>query len=246
MSGETSGLTIDAALKTLSHGEIRVGQQIAWSSNATFLVEVSDGDRALHAVYKPRRGERPLWDFPEGTLCLREMAAFVVSEALGWHIVPPTVLRDGPFGFGALQVFIAHDPDDHYLALTGPQPDTILAIAAFDLVVNNADRKSGHVLRDPGGDLWAIDHGVCFHVEPKLRTVIWDFAGRDVPEPLIEDLRSFADLLFGGSGETRAALSELLSGPEIDALAIRTRALVAVPVFPPADPTRRVVPWPPV
>jgi len=239
-------VTVERALAVLAAGTVTVGRQILWSSNATFLAEVADGATRLHAVYKPRSGEAPLWDFPAGTLCLREMAAFTLSEALGWRLVPPTVLRDGPYGFGALQAFIAHDPDEHYLSLPAPDPETVRRIAAFDVLVNNADRKSGHVLSDPQGRLWAIDHGVCFHADWKLRTVIWDFAGQPLPPAVADHVRRLVPRIRDDGGRLRAALAELLDPAEVQALCDRAAALTDHPFYPLADPSRRAVPWPPV
>ena len=158
-----------------------------WGSNYTFLMQITnpqtkdlpeDDREDLLAVYKPRRGESPLWDFPNGTLCLREYAAGLVADALGWRIVPPTVLRDGENGFGSVQLFIENDPDQHYFTFKDDPDcrDQLQRICVFDLITNNADRKSGHCLRDMSGHVWAIDHGICFNADYKLRTVIWDFA----------------------------------------------------------------------
>jgi uncharacterized repeat protein (TIGR03843 family) len=244
--GGRPALTIGRAVDALSRGELSLRQQIAWSSNAAFLVEVSDGDVDLLAVYKPRRGETPLWDFEPGTLCLREMAAFVASEAIGWHLVPPTALRAGPLGFGALQVFVPHDPDRHYLALEEPDVDAVARIAAFDVVINNADRKSGHVLLADDGALWAIDHGVSFHVQPKLRTVIWELAGQSLPADIRADLQAFAAELEVPGSDARRSLATLLNAAELEALAARSRGLLDAGIFPEADPTRRAIPWPPI
>jgi uncharacterized repeat protein (TIGR03843 family) len=242
--GEALGVTRVMAL--LADGDLTLRGQVPWSSNATFLATVSDGDLRASAIYKPQRGETPLWDFAPGTLCLREMAAFVVSQALGWQLVPPTVLRDGPYGRGAVQVFIPHDPQRHYLELEAPDAAVARRIAAFDVIVNNADRKAGHVLLADDGALWAIDHGVCFSAEPKLRTVIWEFAGQVLPPDMVNDLVALADDLADTRGELRAALAPLLAGDEVDALLARTRDLVAAGVFPTPDPQRRSIPWPPV
>lgn len=237
-------LDIEGALTLLAQGELTLGQRLPWSSNGTWIACLEGGETSAYAVYKPRRAERPLWDFPSGTLHLRETAAFVVSEALGWHLVPPTVLREGPLGIGSLQIFIPHDPEDHYLALERPDAVAVRRIVALDAVINNADRKSGHVLVAEDGQLWAIDHGITFHVEPKLRTVIWDYAG----EPLTEDVRAglagLAENLAAPEGSLRATLEELLDPGEIDALLARTRRLIRTGVFPGADPNRRAVPWP--
>jgi hypothetical protein len=239
-------VAFEAALDLLAEGEIKPEGLVPWSSNATFLVTLTHGGTTAHAIYKPARGERPLWDFPSGTLCKREMAAFVVSEALGWRLVPPTVLRDGPYGPGAVQLFIPHDPDEHYLALAEPSPVTARRIAAFDVVVNNADRKAGHVLHAVDGAFWAIDHGVCFHAEPKLRTVIWEFAGQRLPDDLVADVRTFVGAVRAPGSPVRETLAVLLSPTEMRALARRAADLVKAGRFPAAEPGRRSIPWPPV
>lgn len=213
-----------------------------WSSNQTFLVTVSDGNSKILAVYKPIRGERPLWDFPEGTLALREVAAYIVSEALGWHLVPPTVLRGGPHGPGAVQLYIDADSQQNYFTFGAWHPQTSQRIALFDAVVNNADRKAGHCLVDREGRIWAIDHGICFSVEPKLRSVIWNFAGQPIPPGLRRDLQAFSKKL-ARKGALQRALARLLSPPEIEALARRVDDLVASERFP--TPGReRHYPWP--
>ncbi len=162
----------------LAEGELDLLGLLPGSSNYTFLARL--GDEGPLVVYKPRRGESPLWDFPSGTLCTRETAAYEVCTALGWSYVPPTILRDGPHGIGMVQQFIEHDPKYHAFNLTPEHDAELKEIALFDLIVNNADRKGGHVLRDANGQLWAIDHGVCFHVQPKLRTVLWDYIGEPI------------------------------------------------------------------
>lgn len=213
-----------------------------WSSNYTFLVTVSKDDSKTLAVYKPIRGERPLWDFPEGTLALREVAAYIVSEALGWQLVPPTVLRDGPHGPGAVQLYIDADPRQNYFTFGSLQPQVSQRIALFDAVVNNADRKAGHCLVDQAGRIWAIDHGICFSAEPKLRSVIWNFAGQPIPADLMRDLQAFKNKL-ARNGALKRALARLLSQPEIEALARRVDDLIASGHFP--TPGReRHYPWP--
>ena len=174
----------------LERGDLEVLGLLPRASNFTFLARVRDGKEQTLAVYKPRSGEAPLWDFEEGTLAAREVAAFVVAEALGWPWVPPTVLRDGPHGPGSVQRFVAFDQDQHYLTMQNERPDEFRRIALFDLVANNADRKSGHCLLAEDGRIFVVDHGVCFHEQPKLRTVIWDFVGEPIPEDLRTDLRS--------------------------------------------------------
>jgi uncharacterized repeat protein (TIGR03843 family) len=240
----TRPLSLDRALALLTSGQLTVAGYVPWSSNATLVAEVSDGTVSLQAIYKPQRGERPLWDFAAGTLCHRETAAYVVSEALGWELVPPTVLRDGPLGPGAVQLLIPHDPDLHYLALAAPDADVVQRIVAFDIIANNADRKSGHVLVDSQGQLWLIDHGVTFHRQWKLRTVIWDYAGRPLPRDIRSDLADLAAELALAQSALRQALAPLLAAGEIRALADRTHDLLAAGRFPAADPERRAVPWP--
>ena len=151
--------------------------QILSSSNYAFLARVDDGELQALAVYKPRRGEVPLWDFAPGTLCMREVAAYVLSHALGWPLIPPTVLRDGSYGPGVVQLYIEADVDAHYFTFREERRADLVPVALFDIVTNNADRKGGHLLLDRDSRIWAIDHALTFHAEPKLRTVIWDFAG---------------------------------------------------------------------
>lgn len=227
----------------LEQGEVEVLGLLPYSSNYTFLARLhGDGDEAL-AVYKPNRGERPLWDFPPGTLSAREVATFLVSEAAGWHIVPPTVLRDeAPLGAGSFQLFIEHDPELHYLTLMQRRLEDFRVFAALDAVVNNADRKAGHVLQDDDGKVWAVDHGLTFNVEPKLRTVIWQFA----EEPLGDSLRAELDRLgaeLARSGGLGDELAELLSPDESAATLARVETLLVEDCFP-APSSERPLPWP--
>jgi hypothetical protein len=213
------------------------------ASNYTFLAEVSDGRSSTLSVYKPRAGEAPLWDFPDGTLCDREVAAFALAEALGWPAVPPTVLRDGPHGPGSVQLFVEADPTQHYFTLAEKDLAPFRAIAAFDVVANNADRKGGHCLLGRDGNVWVVDHGVCFSVASKLRTVIWEFSGEPVPADLATDLRRVAGELR--SGPLHETMLSLLSQAEVTAAARRAERLAASGCFPfPA--TNRSYPWPPV
>jgi hypothetical protein len=241
-------ISIDQLLDLLANGEIVQQGLLPWGSNYTFLISVSQGDLQTAAIYKPREGERPLWDFPEGTLCQREVAAFVVSQALDWFVVPPTILRNGPHGVGMVQFYIQCDPNEHYFTLKEDERFTeqFKRIALFDLLINNADRKSGHCLRDADDHIWAIDHGVAFSVEPKLRTVIWDFAGDDVPIELRDDLRQFRARLDRPGDATAKALAALLDKREINALKRRTDQLIQSGCYPRPLPGYRQIPWPPV
>jgi uncharacterized repeat protein (TIGR03843 family) len=204
----------------------------------TLLVELALGDARGLAVYKPARGERPLWDFPPG-LFKREIAAWELSQALGWGLIPRTIRRVGPFGEGALQEFVAADFEQHYFTLREDEAHhaRLRRICAFDLVANNADRKSGHCLLAGNGTIYAIDNGLCFHVEPKLRTVIWDFAGEPIPATVVEDLARLAD------HGLPPACAELLEPAEQKAVLARARALVDSGRFPPDDLGHRY-PWP--
>jgi uncharacterized repeat protein (TIGR03843 family) len=246
-------MAVGDVLQLLQSGTVELEGILPWSSNYAFLVRVCDGPVEVGAVYKPQRGERPLWDFPQGTLCRREQAAFVVSEALGWHIVPPTVLREAQHGRGTIQFFIDHDPEHHYFTIEGnaelrPQ---LQKFALFDLLINNADRKAGHVLmqevEEPPGiaRLWGIDHGICFHVDPKLRTVIWEFSGTPIPGPVMADMEAFRARLNSTEDELPPLLGQLLSPPEIEALRHRLNRLIDRANFPRPGAGRHY-PWPPV
>ena len=228
-----------ASIALLRRGCVELVQRMPFASNATFLVEVSDtADRAL-AVYKPARGEQPLWDFPPG-LHRREVAAFELARALGWDLVPPTALRaDAPLGEGSLQAFVDADVEAHYFTMLERHHlhDQLRRFAVFDLLSNNTDRKGGHLLVDGADHVWGIDHGLCFHAEFKLRTVVWDFAGEPVPDDLRADV---ARLLTDG---LPPALADLLDPFERDALLTRARAVCEAPALP-HDPTGRRYPWP--
>jgi len=235
------------AADVLAKGEMTLLGEMPGASNYTFAATLTLGERRALVIYKPQAGEVPLWDFPDGTLYAREVAAFAVCEGLGWSFVPPTVARTGVHGLGSVQLCINAEPTEHYLSLAGGAHDEeFRRICAFDIVVNNADRKSGHVLREAGtGVIWSVDHGVCFHVEEKLRTVIWDFAG----EPLSADVRTALDALLADlrdAGRTAMRLAPLLAGEEIDAIAARTEALLALGRFPEPPTDRRPYPWPPI
>ena len=226
------------ALDLLARGDITVKGRMPRSSNATFLVELAlDGTTAL-AVYKPEQGERPLWDFPPG-LFRREIASYLLSEALGWSLVPPTAPRDGPLGEGSLQLFVPADFRQHYFTLleANEHRETLQRICLFDLVANNADRKSGHCLLVPDDRIYAIDNGLTFHAEPKLRTVIWDFGEEPITPALQEDLRRVL------SDDLPPALAELLDPDEQRALKRRARGLLRTGQFP-VDKSGLRYPWP--
>lgn len=229
-------------LQLLAEGEIELQGQLPWSSNYSFLISVSDKELECLAVYKPQRGERPLWDFADGTLCLREYATFVVSQALGWGLVPPTVLREGPHGLGSLQFFVVADPEEHFFTLRDEHPTEFQRVALFDLLINNADRKGGHCLRDHNGRIWCIDHGLTFHAQPKLRTVIWDYAGQSIPPAFLDDLCDFKAQL-ADSTDVRQILETLLSSREMHMLHKRLDDLLQTDRFPQPGPGRNV-PWP--
>lgn len=253
-----------SAVDHLRDGELTLHGRVMPASNATFVGEVA----GVKVVYKPRSGERPLWDFPSGTLADRELAAYLVSEATGWDIVPPTLLREGPHGEGMVQEW--REPDDDQVAVdivrSGRVPrgyrevfegldqhdrpvtlvheDTLplRRMALFDVVVNNADRKGGHVLPMTGGHRHGVDHGVTFHTENKLRTVLWGWSGRELDE---EELRVITDLHDGLEGDLAEGLRGLLSPAELVALGRRLRALATQPRFPEPRGEWPVIPWPP-
>src|SRR3990170_6809644 len=217
----------DKILKYLATGDITVIGQFTWGSNYTFLTKVSGDGSEFEAVYKPQRGERPLWDFPAESLAGREVAAFLVSEALGWDLVPPTVFReDGPLGAGSLQHHVPHDPEQHYFTFDRKTRKRLRQVAAFDLLVNNADRKGGHIMLGDEGKLWLIDHGISFHAEPKLRTVVWDFVGEDFTDDLLQDLLRLQSQLTPNSA-LLSALAPYLHEDELAALEARLAQLLA-------------------
>lgn len=239
----TFDLTDNETLRILASGEMALSGRFMWGSNYTFLVQVTHEGIQLPAVYKPTQGERPLWDFDQGTLSAREVAAYVTSHALGWDLVPPTVLRpDGPAGPGSLQLFVEADPERHYFTFDDKQKQSLRPVAVFDCLINNADRKGGHVLLDPRGHLWLIDHGLCFHEDDKMRTVIWDFAGEPIPGALLQDVERLRSRLRRDE-ELCATYRSLLSPDEIDALASRVDRLLASRRFPTPD-SHRPYPWP--
>lgn len=245
---EAVALTEDEVLDTLRHGEMREEGLLPYSSNHSFLVVIHGAEHALPAVYKPQRGESPLWDFEWGTLCKREAAAYVVSRALNWDLVPPTVLRGGTRGLGSVQFFVDNDADEHYFTVQEDArfAETFRRLSLFDFVINNADRKSGHCLVGSDERVWAIDHGICFHDEYKLRTVIWEFAEEPIEPDALEALYRLSCSLVEPDDPTREELSALLTRAELNALRERLDQLIRAATYPSPSPFRRNFPWPPV
>jgi uncharacterized repeat protein (TIGR03843 family) len=261
--------------EVLQRGALTVIGRIRSASNATFLCEAHLGELQAHCVYKPIAGEAPLWDFPDGTLAGRELGAYLVSDALGWNIVPYTIIRDGPAGRGMLQLWVdqpgddvgdepASGPDLVDLLPAGRIPPGFLAVlqaydyrgdevtlvhaddirlrrmAVFDVLINNADRKGGHILCGVDGQVYGVDHGVSLHVEDKLRTVLWGWSGKPVDDETLEAVTRFRDDLYGDLADE---LCEHITSRELDALHARTVALLENPVMPTPD-RRRPIPWP--
>ena len=225
-------------IDSLAAGEMTIVARMPRSSNATFLVEVAGTEGATKAIYKPLRGERPLWDFEPG-LHRREVAAYRLSEALGFGVVPYTILRDGPFGEGSVQVFVECDPTEHYFTILENQPECharLRQICAFDVIANNTDRKSGHCILDVDGDVWAIDHGVSFSADFKLRTVIWDFGGEELDADIAAAIAPLAETV-------PLDVAALLTDDEVEALRERAAWLAEGGHFP-VDPSGSRYPWP--
>jgi uncharacterized repeat protein (TIGR03843 family) len=271
----SSGADPDDLDEVCLRGELTVIGRIRSASNATFLCEAHLGERQAHCVYKPIAGEAPLWDFPDGTLAGRELGAYLISEALGWNIVPYTIIRDGPAGRGMLQLWVdqpgdevgdelqsgpdlidllpaghippgylpvlqAYDYAGDEVTLVHADDIRLRRMAVFDVLINNADRKGGHILSGVDGHVYGVDHGVSLHVEDKLRTVLWGWAGKPVDDDTLETVCRLRDQLRGSLGER---LCEHITGREIDALHARTVVLLDNPVMPTPD-RRRPIPWP--
>lgn len=235
----------EAALDLLTNGTIEVQGQLAVASNATLYCRVREGSKSAACVYKPVAGERPLWDFPRGSLASREVAAYAVSHAAGWHVVPPTVYRDGPFGPGMCQLWIDADSTVDLLTLARrTDHEGLRDMAVFDAVVNNADRKIGHLLPTARGHLYGCDHGVCFSEEYKLRTVLWQWRGRPLPSRSIAALGRVDSALQ--NGELAAELALRLTPGEIAATVDRVEVLMSHRVHPYPPEDWPAVPWPPV
>jgi uncharacterized repeat protein (TIGR03843 family) len=259
----------DDDLEVLRDGEIGITGRLTDASNLTLLGTASLGGVSIDCIYKPVRGERPLWDFPDGTLAERELAAYLVSVASGWDCVPPTIIRDGPYGPGMVQRWIADcDPDlmvdlvpikkvpkgwlpvmravdvsGHDVAVVHADNAALSVLAGFDLVVNNADRKGSHVLPTPDGRVLGVDHGLCFHRDEKLRTILWGWAGRPLPAAVLDGLRRLSVELDGALG---GQLDELITVTEMTALHHRIDRLTATARFPRPPDHRTPIPWPPL
>lgn len=240
-------LDIAEAECALASGNIANVQGIMrWGSNYAALVSVSDGEDILTAVYKPQRGERSLWDFPDGTLCYREVLAYHVSQALGWALVPATVLRDGPHGIGSFQLFIEHDPSVNFFTLDDSFAHQLQQFAVFDTIINNADRKGGHLLLDVHHKLWGIDHGLAFHSAPKLRTVIWEYERQPIPEPLLASVSTLLNIILCQGEPWVELMHSWQSVNEVSALIRRIEKLLKTRVFPSPSGHGPSYPWPPV
>lgn len=229
------------ASEILAHGTLTLQGQFTLGSNYTFLVEAALEGESCLAVYKPQKGEQPLWDFPANSLAGREVSAYRLSEFLGWKLVPLTLFRaDAPLGPGSLQQYIEYNPRYHYFNFRPADKEKLRPVALFDHLSNNADRKGSHVLfQKRSHRLYAIDHGLCFHAEDKLRTVIWDFAGEPLPAELLPGLQAL-------SQDPADFLAEWLQPEEISALLMRARRLLAEKIFPPPPAERRAFPYPPL
>ncbi len=222
----------------LTRGEFLSCELTPAGSNYTFLSKIRYGDHTGLAIYKPRDGEVPLWDFPSGTLYKREYAAYLLSEILGWDFIPLTVIRDGPYGIGSVQQFIEHDPRENYYTLNEGNADALRCIACYDLVANNTDRKAGHIIMDHQGKLWGIDQGLTFHADTKIRTCIWDFCGEPIPQEHLSRLAGFANEL-AAPGERLRELLALLRPEEVTSLHHRLGWVLRERVYPGSRPRRR-------
>ena len=238
--------SVDRVIDLLGHGEIELHGLVPWSSNYTFWAAVHDEGMQAIAVYKPRRGETPLWDFDAGTLCRREVAAYMLSRELGWPAIPPVVLRNGPYGIGSVQLYVEHDPDAHYFTMRRQAEYDVAfqRVALFDFIANNADRKGGHLLKGDEGQVWAIDHGLTFHTQYKLRTVIWDYAGHPIEPDSLKGLTALREAIVDVNSALYQGLNRLLDRDEVAATRNRVSRLIRSGVYPKLLPSARNVPYP--
>jgi hypothetical protein len=239
----TSVLDHGAAHQLLTDGALEVVGRLVEASNTTLYCRISTASAEATCVYKPEAGERPLWDFPDGTLARRELAAYLVSELTGWAIVPPTVYRDGPYGPGMVQLWIDIDDQVDLIELLSSDDPRLRRMAVFDAVINNADRKGGHLLPTPDGHLYGVDHGVCFAADDKLRTLLWRWAGQPLPPEAVAVLVRLRSQL---SQELGAELAALLMADELTALDQRIARLLDSGRYPMPNPDWPAIPWPPV
>jgi hypothetical protein len=226
-------------LSDLQDGELRVVGRLVDASNATLLCDIGSEEEPVQVIYKPIAGERPLWDFPDGNLAHREVAAYRVSELLGLHVVPETILREGPFGLGSVQRWIDVDEDLDIVAIAQSKSFAMEKIVLLDAIINNTDRKFGHILPISESEVYGCDHGLTFHSDDKLRTVLWQFSGDQIPENFLTSLNSFLDLL------PKSQMSDLLTDVEIFALENRVTILIEAGTYPFPSDEWPSVPWPP-
>ncbi|GAA4576209.1 SCO1664 family protein [Planotetraspora kaengkrachanensis] len=239
-----SGLDDESAMRLLRDGTLEVAGRLVEATNMTLYCSIRNGRQVAACVYKPVRGERPLWDFPDGTLAAREVAAYEVAAATGWRIVPPTVYRDGPFGPGMVQLWIDTDPEADLLALVRSRHPALRRMAVFDAVVNNADRKGGHLLPLEDGHVYGVDHGVCFSADDKLRTVLWQWRGKQLSRDAVTMLTALErDLERGRLGRR---LRELLTPAEVEATWLRVERLLKTGIHPYPSEDWPAIPWPPI
>jgi len=232
----------DEILAALGYGDLKVTGRLVDASNATLFGEITVGERSFNCIYKPVTGERPLWDFPDGTLANREYAAYLISEAMQLNCVPPTLLREGPFGFGMVQLWIDIDEEIDLAELYRQDLPALRKLALFDVVINNTDRKIGHLLPIPDGHIFGCDHGVTFHEEDKLRTVLWQWEHTELSDFELATLQTLQEALIGKTGEQ---IKPLITDEEFTALTARISRLLATKVFPSPSPDWPAVPWPP-
>jgi hypothetical protein len=235
-------LDLPAALELLRSGTIEVEGRLVGASNATLYCSITADGLTAACVYKPVRGERPLWDFPDGTLAGREAAAYLVSAAIGWQVVPPTVLRDGPFGTGMVQLWIDGDDTVDLTGLVRADLPPLRRMAVFDAVINNADRKGGHLIPMPDGHIYGVDHGVTFHSEEKLRTVLWTWSGEQLTDEAVDVLSELRAKLEGAVGD---GLRALLTRREVAAAIRRVDRLLTTRCHPEPNGDWPAIPWPP-